>query len=176
MIEINNVKSDLSITEILEGRSRPINHERQPETVDADTVASWLGLTPRRVIGLAKEGAIPTVGRGRYDLRSAVAAYCDTLRRSAAGRGTVDKEYRDEKTRLAKEQADKISVSNALARRDLLPADEVELEWTGVLRDVRARLMAVPSRVGSRVPTMTAHDVREVEREIRDALAELADG
>jgi len=41
---------------------------------------------------------------------------------------------------------------------------------------VRAALLAVPSRVGTRLPSLTAHDVAEIAVEIRAALSTLADG
>lgn len=167
---MKNRKSEISITEILEG-SHFVNHDREPETVDADTVASWLGLTPRRVIGLAKEGAIPTVGRGRYDLRAAVAGYCDALRRSAAGRGVVDKDYRDARTRAASAQAAKLEAVTALATGDLVKASDVAVTWSAILTDVRAALLAVPSRL----PELDRKAAARVDEEIRLALEGLAD-
>jgi phage terminase Nu1 subunit (DNA packaging protein) len=38
---------------------------------------------------------------------------------------------------------------------------------------VRAGLLAVPSRVAARLPHLTAHDILEIDREIRAALAHL---
>jgi phage terminase Nu1 subunit (DNA packaging protein) len=35
-------------------------------------------------------------------------------------------------------------------------------------------MLAVPSRAAQRLPHMTAHDVGEIDREIRDALSELS--
>src|SRR5262249_10134752 len=37
------------------------------------------------------------------------------------------------------------------------------------------RLLAVPSRAGQRLPHLGAHDVGEIDREIRDALSELGE-
>ena len=37
-------------------------------------------------------------------------------------------------------------------------------------------LLAVPSRVQQRLPHLTAHDVSELDREIRDVLAEVGGG
>jgi phage terminase Nu1 subunit (DNA packaging protein) len=50
----------------------------------------------------------------------------------------------------------------------------VEREWAAILTRLRARLLAAPSRAGQRLPHLTAHDVAALDREIRDALAELA--
>jgi phage terminase Nu1 subunit (DNA packaging protein) len=60
-------------------------------------------------------------------------------------------------------------------RRTLVLAADVEREWAGILRDVRARILAVPSRVRSQVPELTADGTDVLERELRDALTALAD-
>jgi phage terminase Nu1 subunit (DNA packaging protein) len=49
----------------------------------------------------------------------------------------------------------------------------VEREWTSILAQVRAALLAVPSRVAQRLPRVTAHDVSEIDAEIRAVLAEI---
>jgi phage terminase Nu1 subunit (DNA packaging protein) len=58
-------------------------------------------------------------------------------------------------------------------RRALLDAAEVEREWSGVLRTIRAGMLAVPSRIGARLPHLTAADVDEIDREVRAVLTEL---
>lgn len=49
----------------------------------------------------------------------------------------------------------------------------VEAEWSGVLRTVRAGMLAVPSRVQQRLPHLTAHDVAQIDAEVRAALVEV---
>ncbi len=58
-------------------------------------------------------------------------------------------------------------------RGSLLEAEAVEHEWSDVLRTVRAGMLAVPSRVAQRLPHLTAHDVSEIDSEIRAVLAEI---
>ena len=50
--------------------------------------------------------------------------------------------------------------------------DELREEAEGV----RAAMLAVPSRCGATLPHLTAHDIAELDREIRNALEGLADG
>jgi phage terminase Nu1 subunit (DNA packaging protein) len=45
-----------------------------------------------------------------------------------------------------------------------------------VLRTVRAGMLAVPSRVSQRLPHLSAHDVSEIDAEIRAALTEIGEG
>jgi terminase small subunit / prophage DNA-packing protein len=64
-------------------------------------------------------------------------------------------------------------IKAAKLRGSLVDAAEVEAEWSGVLRTVRAGMLAVPSRVSQRLPHLSAHDVAQID-EVRAALAELA--
>ena len=78
-----------------------------------------------------------------------------------------------QKARLAHAQADLAELKAARERGELLNAAEVEAEWSGVLRYVRAGMLAVSSRVAQRLPHLTAHDVAEVDAEVRAVLAEM---
>jgi phage terminase Nu1 subunit (DNA packaging protein) len=46
----------------------------------------------------------------------------------------------------------------------------------GILRTARAGMLAVPSRVTQRLPHLSAHDVSEIDREVREVLTEVASG
>lgn len=78
-----------------------------------------------------------------------------------------------EKTRLATEQADKIALANAKARGELVSAVAVEREWSAILRELRSALLAMPTRLQQRAPHLTAHDIRLIDRELRDLLTEM---
>jgi phage terminase Nu1 subunit (DNA packaging protein) len=84
-------------------------------------------------------------GRG-YALAVSVQNYCKHLRELATGGGGDEavSNATVQRARLAREQADHIALKNAMARRELVPAAEVEAEWSGVLRTVRAGMLAVP--------------------------------
>ncbi len=60
--------------------------------------------------------------------------------------------------------------------RMLLDAAEVEATWRRACAALRARLLAVPSRCGSRLSYLTPHDIAEINHEIRAALTELGTG
>ena len=80
-----------------------------------------------------------------------------------------------QRARLAKAQADIAELKAARQRGSLLDAEAVETEWSGVLRTVRAGMLAVPSRVAQRLPHLTAHDVSEIDAEVRAALTEIGE-
>jgi phage terminase Nu1 subunit (DNA packaging protein) len=143
-----------------------------------EDIAKHLFLSPQAVGQMVRAGRLPTTGgRGGLDPDACREAYVRRLRNAAAGRGSEDgSELTLERTRLAREQADAQAMRNAALRRELLPAAEVEATWAGILRGVRARMLAVPSRVRQRLPHLTAGEVAAIDREIRDALVELGEG
>ena len=143
------------------------------DAISTAALADLLGASVAKVRELAREGLLQKTGIDRFDRRQAVRAYCQRLR-ELGRRGATDPEYLAEKTRLAREQADKIAVQNAAARGELLPAKAVEAEWSTILRDVRAAMLALPSRLQQRLGHLGPHDVQTIDREIRDALAEAA--
>lgn len=145
-----------------------------PKSVAAGELAEWLGLTPNRVSALAREGVIPRDADKRFPLRASIRSYCDHARAGATGR-RADTELAAEKLRLAREQADKIAFANARARGELIAAGEVERAWAGVLRDVRAAFLALPSRAASKLGHLTPHDLAALDAEVRDVLMELAE-
>jgi terminase small subunit / prophage DNA-packing protein len=143
-------------------------------------LADLLGLTRDRVNVLVRDGVIPKTARGRYSRRAAVRGYCAHLREHAArvGRPTLAANEAIKEAKLRREiaTAEQLELKNGAARGELLPAAEVERAWRVILADTRAALLAVPSRVGTRLPALTPHDVGESSAEIRAALERLADG
>lgn len=147
-----------------------------PETADlvnAADLAEWLGLTPNRVSALAREGVLPRNPDKRFPLRAAVKAYCDHARAGAQGR-RVDSELAAEKLRAAKATAEKLEIQNAKARGDLLDGREVANEWRSIVTDLRAAVLAVPSRVAGRMGLDRA-TTAALDAEIRDAMEVISD-
>src|SRR5262249_47839179 len=126
---------------------------------------------------IRKSKVMVQVGPNAYDLAASVRAYCDDLRLAAKGRGSerAANMAARERARLLKAQADAVQLKNEAARGALLDSDAVQREWSRILGAVRSRMLAVPSRAAQRLPHLTAHDIGEVDREIRDALSELGD-
>ena len=147
-----------------------------PATMSESEIAAFLGIGTSRVRTLSREGVMVRVGRGRFDVRETLGNYLARLRDGAVKAGPVTDEMKAEKLRLARQQADKIEIQNAAARGELVRSADVEREWANVLRDVRSTVLAVPSRVGSKLAHLTAHDVAEIDREIKAALEGLANG
>jgi phage terminase Nu1 subunit (DNA packaging protein) len=137
-----------------------------------------LDLSAGALTGLKQRGLAVHLGHDAYDLEATVRAYVQHLRGVAAGWGDPDRaaSLTGERARLAKEQADAQSLKNAILRRDHVPAAEVERAWAEVLRAVRSKVLAVPSRVRAAQPTLSLADLAAIELELRAALEDLAHG
>lgn len=172
--------SDLPASEAPETEDPP--SEAIPGLATESEMAQLLGITANRVRTLARDGMLHRPVRGRYDVRASLKTYIGDLRDKASrlgyagGKHLGKSDLEAEKLRLARQQADKIEIQNAAARGELVKASDVERAWAAVLRDVRAAMLAVPSRCGATLPHLTAHDIAELDREIRSALEGLADG
>ena len=91
------------------------------------------------------------------------------------GRGPALTAATKQRGRLAAAQADIAETKAAKLRGSLVEAAEVEATWGGVLRTIRSGMLAVPSRVSQRLPHLTAHDVAQIDIEVRAVLTELGE-
>lgn len=90
-------------------------------------------------------------------------AYCDHLREVAAGRGGEGSlELASERARLAKEQADKIAMANAITRGELAPARLIEEVIARAGARMGRLLDTIPGLLRRRLPQLTADDVAAV--------------
>lgn len=143
-------------------------------TVGAADLGKWLGVSSQSVAAFANDGRVVRISRGKYDLKASIQAYTSHLREVAAARGgevgVLD--LVQERARLAKEQADGHKMKNATLRRELLPRDEVEAEWTDIVRKLRSGMLAIPSRIRQRL-SLDAIATAEIDRQVRDVLTVL---
>lgn len=137
-----------------------------------------LALSSGALTDLKKRGIAVHLGHDAYDLAATVRAYVQHLRGIASGRGGEEQALNltAERARLAREQADSVALKNAALRGDLVSAADVTRTWADVLRQVRAGVLAVPSRVRAALPQLTAADVAVLDAEIRATLEGLAHG
>ncbi len=125
-----------------------------------------VGISQQAVSDLVRRDVLPDGACGDEWLL----AYCDHLREVAAGRGgEAGKELTAERARLAREQADRLAMQNAVTRGELAPAHLLEQ----VLAKAGARagriLETIPGLLRRRLPQLTADDVIEVTRVVAKA-------
>ncbi len=136
-------------------------------------LAERIGISMKVFERLAIEGVMVRVSRGRYMVFASVQAYIRKLTNAASGRdGGVTGAAR---ARLLNAQAEVAEIKQAALRGEFLPAKEVEEAWTAEVRQVRSRLLALPARLGAKLPQLTHADVAMIDDEIRAFLTELAD-
>ena len=135
-------------------------------------LAAMLGVSQRTVTSLANDGIVLKAEQGRYDMVQSVKLYCAHLRNTASGRGGKEnvEALSDERARLAKEQADGHALKNAQMRGELVAVADVDMTWGTMVRDLRAGVLAIASRVASRLNHLSKDDVLVIDDEIRDAL------
>ncbi|WP_065382815.1 hypothetical protein [Hyphomonas sp. ND6WE1B] len=131
------------------------------------TLADVLGCAASTIRRLTTDGVLIKSSPGKYDLRVNVRRYIS--HRTATKPGASDKARREAA------QADLVEAKAAALRGTLVEAAAVEREWSSILRDVRAGMLAVPGRVQARVPHLSAKDIAEIASEIRQALTSLGD-
>lgn len=159
----------------------PINSNPSPvsgDQISETELADLLGLTANRIRTLTRDGILKRTGKATYDRREAVRSYAHALREALTKKGHASKggEAMDaQKLRLQTALAEKAERANAAARSELIPASDVAREWAGVLRGVRAGLLALPSRVGSRLGHLTPHDLSQIDLEVRATLNDLSE-
>ncbi len=142
--------------------------------IDGPGLCDLLALSPAALSDLKKRGIAIHIGRDAYDMAETVRRYVEHLRGTASGRGGEEQitSLTAERSRLAKEQADAMALKNAALRGYLVSAAEVERTWGDLLRQVRARILAVPGRL--RLSQHLPPEIFvEIDRELRDALMEL---
>lgn len=148
-------------------------------SVDVQAVAKALNLTPRRVQQLKAEG-MPSIGRGQYELGPCMAWYIRYLQSKLDKLGpNTNPETPDllvEKTRLAKEQGDKIALENAIKRGQLVYTDEVSRVWADHISSAKSKILVIPSKLGPQLVNIDNANViaGKLRDELDAALAELA--
>ncbi|MFK4385817.1 hypothetical protein [Bradyrhizobium sp. USDA 223] len=146
-----------------------------PAPVTAADMGRMVGVTARQVRSLADRGHMVREGDDRYAVEASIRAYCAFLRAAAQARGgEAASDAAAERGRLARARADYAETKNAIMRGELVSAAEVEAEWSAILRQLRAAMLAVSTRVSQRLPHLSAYDTSEIDREVRAALLEIA--
>jgi phage terminase Nu1 subunit (DNA packaging protein) len=141
--------------------------------VRAGELADWLGVSERTIAEYARRGIIARSGRGTFPLKESVRAVASHFREQASQRGTTAG-LSAERERKVREEADKLAMQNAAARREMVSVAAVADEWSDILRLVRSRMLAAPSRIQQQLGHLSAHDLDVIDRELRDALTDLS--
>ena len=147
--------------------------QHQQQTLNVDSIAKLLDLTPRRVQQLVKEKILPQpYDRGKYAVVPCVIAYIKYLRGLIDGEGG---DYMVEKTRLTKAQATKTEIETNRLKGDLISVTDAERGWGALLGAFRAKMTTIPSRAALAVQKKSEYQAEKILTEmIYEALTELS--
>jgi phage terminase Nu1 subunit (DNA packaging protein) len=151
------------------------NDGRTLHRVGGADLCDLLDISPAMLTELKKRGIARHLKHDAYDLEATVRAYVQHLRETASGRGGEEHvaALSEQRARLARAQADERELRNAKIRGDLVDAAEVTRVWQETLRGIRARILSIPGRLRGPMD-LDAGQVDQIDRELRDALAELS--
>jgi len=142
-------------------------------------VAEHLDLSLVSISQLIQKGVLDVKqGRNPMDLDLCRRTYINYLRQlggynKRSGSGDIA----EEKTRLTKAQADKAELEVSELEAELIPASLVQSTWTDYIANVRAKLLALPSRVAHLVITTDKYVEAEqiIKEQVYESLQELAE-
>ena len=140
--------------------------------------AAIVGTSETNIAAWRRRGKLPK--NGTY--ADWIIAYCDHLRERAQlngpsanlaakgdKAGTDDLDLAAERARLAKMQADKIEMENAVRRGELVEVDILRTVLADVAGQLSSALESIPVKLRREAPHLTATDLDVVKREIAKA-------
>ena len=143
--------------------------------VATDVLANCLGITPRRVQLLAKQGAVVKLRRGVYDLEKSVQSYI-TYKLDSLEEGQEQKSLDEIRADHERWKMRKTQLAVQLLEGKLHRAEDVERVWTQSAAAVRSRLLGIPVKAAPQVAGMedTGEIQQVLQREVAEALNEIA--
>lgn len=141
-------------------------------------IARHLDLSQAAVSQLIGDSVLPAAPRGEFDVDACRLAYIRHLRKAASGRSGSEgeKTLTAARVRVTAARAEALELKNAVARRELLPAQEVTAAVHAAFSRVRARLLGLPARAAPILVGIAA--MTEIQDKLMDlvyaALRELA--
>jgi phage terminase Nu1 subunit (DNA packaging protein) len=158
-----------------------------PEKLSKADFATKIGRTPQRVSQLINEGRIVLAGNGRCAkvmvaeslarLRETDVCRMNIATQNDSESGDVRRRYLIARAKRESHLAKLAEIELKVATGQLVKADAVLAEWLSIAANIRARLLALPSRLAAR-----AHGARtrgELQRLLQagiyEALQELAE-
>lgn len=145
------------------------------QMVTAPKLAELWGVSRTTVYNLAKKGTIPEPEGGKFDLLKCTQDYMAHLRQLAENTGSST--LAAERTRKAREEADKLEDERKLRRGQVAELDEIQRSIEQDYLAIKAKLLPLPTRLTQRVPKKYRPIVLETaEVIIYDLLNDLASG
>lgn len=137
-------------------------------TYSAQTIAEVLLLDPRRVQQLSKEGIIPKVSKGQYDLVESVQGYIRYLRDQTKGR---DPERVAEEKKIATENRRLKELARKELEGELVNAKDLEIELIKLFTNIKTRVRSIAPKTAQEITHLKLNS--KTEREMIAAVQEV---
>ena len=135
-------------------------------------IAKHLTITPRFVRELRAMGVLPASGATLDACRDAYVAH---LRAKAAGRdaqaGADRNDFKAQRTRVAREQADELALRNARQRGELVPIADVSNAVVGMIEVAKRALARIPAKLFPSDQVQKARVAEAIETALLDLSA-----
>ena len=150
--------------------------------INKELVALMLGVSKKTITHWQKRenDPLPLAQGGRAHLYDIAPVHEWGIRQRTKDLGVASDgkvyDYQAERARLTHTQANKADLELALMQGDVIPAEQVTEAWTEIVMNVRARLLAMPTRAAHLVHAAASTDeAREILANLsREILTELA--
>lgn len=148
-----------------------------PREVSAHEFGALVGMNRQSVQDhLRRNIFMPGSKRGQILVAESIRRWGDHLRAMASkNAGAGETGLASERAKLASAQRQEVELRLARARGEYVPLADVTDGWAKVAQIVRAQALAQTSRIGAKVPHLTAHDRAEIatlNREMLEAISE----
>ena len=145
------------------------------QTYSTTTIAKLLQLSERRVQQLTKDGVIPKVDRGKYELVPAVHGYINYLRHQMSADFSPDDIVKN-KNRLTLATAELREIEKSQLEGELIPALEIKKTWLHYVNLIKTKLLSIPNKAAPQMVTVNnINDAKNLLKErIHDTLDEIA--
>lgn len=139
--------------------------------VSSASLARIVGVTAARIRQLAAD--LPRGPGGGYLVGPSIRALFRRQAEAAAGRSG---DLAAERAALAREQREAVALKNRRARGEVVELDAVTRRWDAAMASIQSRMLSLPTEASQRLQHLTRTDVETLDRLVRDALTEAADG
>lgn len=119
----------------------------------------------------------PAGARGQANYYETVDVYHWLVNRQLDRAGVEEDDDLDgeqELAQLRRSQREKVELQNAQMRTELIPHDEAVRAWSQLATAIRSKILAVPTRMRTRIPDMPKDAQDELKLLLREALDELS--
>lgn len=144
---------------------------KQPSRVSAAEFGALVNRSREHVTRLSREGVLPPLVAGKFELVAALLSWCASLESRLAAKTGADE-------RIKNARAEKLELANSATKRDTIPAEEVRRDITRGFTALRGQLLAIPKNLAQTLALVTdATEVEErIEREIISVLTTMSTG